>query len=116
MHYSVGFDLDDRGRTAISQPCDTAWDQVLDHRGTPRDPDDAGVAELTGLLRRSADEDRLANWPADVCIICRRERPSSGAQLSLMERADGLRYQMIATSTRPGTHSSSKPATDRTPA
>ena len=51
VRYSVGFDLDARGRTAISQLCDTAWDQVLDHRGTPRDPDDAGVAELTGLLR-----------------------------------------------------------------
>ena len=94
VHYSVGFDLDHRGRTAISQLSDTDWDQVLDHRGKPRDPDDAGVAELTGLLRRSVGGDRLANWPADMRIICRRERPSSGAQLSLMEEADGWRYQL----------------------
>ena len=36
-------------------------------------------------------------------IICRRERPSSGAQLSLMEQADGWRYQLIATNTPTGT-------------
>ena len=34
------------------------------------------------LLRRSAGGDRLATWPPDMRIICRRERPSSGAQLS----------------------------------
>ena len=102
VHYSVGFDLDARGRTAISQLCGADWDQVLDHRGKPRDPDDAGVAELTGLLRRSVGGDRLANWPADMRIICRRERPSSGAQLSLMEEADGWRYQLIATNTPTG--------------
>jgi hypothetical protein len=32
-------------------------------------------------------------------IICRRERPSAGAQLSLMEQADGWRYQLVATNT-----------------
>ena len=102
VHYSVGFDLDTRARTAIGQLSDTDWDQVLDHRGRPRDPDDAGVAELTGLLRRSAGGDRLANWPADMRIICRRERPSSGAQLSLMEEVDGWRYQLVATNTPTG--------------
>ena len=54
------------------------------------------MAELTGLLRRSAGGDRLATWPADMRIICRRERPSSGAQLSLMEETDGWRYQLVA--------------------
>ena len=102
VHYSVGFDLDHRGRTAIGQLSDSDWDQVLDHRGRPRDPDDAGVTELTGLLRRSAGGDRLANWPTDMRIMCRRERPSSGAQLSLMEEADGWRYQLVATNTPTG--------------
>jgi hypothetical protein len=32
-------------------------------------------------------------------IICRRERPSSGAQLCLLEHADGWRYQLTATNT-----------------
>jgi hypothetical protein len=102
VHYSVGFDLDHRGRTAIGQLADSDWDQVLDHRGRPRDPDDAGVAELTGLLRRSVGGDRLATWPRDMRIMCRRERPSSGAQLSLMEETDGWRYQLIATNTPTG--------------
>jgi len=102
VHYSVGFDLDARARTAIGQLADTDWDQVLGHRGRPRDPDDAGVTELTGLLRRSADGDRLPNWPTDMRIMCRRERPSSGAQLSLMEEADGWRYQLVATNTPTG--------------
>ena len=117
VHYSVGFDLDARARTAIGRLSDTDWDQVLDHRGRPRDPDDAGVAELTGLLRRSVGGDRLATWPPDMRIICRRERPSSGAQLSLIEQADGWRYQLIATNTppRPGRPSSSRPGIDRTP-
>ncbi|MGH3770820.1 MAG: hypothetical protein ACRDRW_05400 [Pseudonocardiaceae bacterium] len=35
-------------------------------------------------------------------IICRRERPSAGAQLSLFEAADGWRYQLIATNTPTG--------------
>ena len=34
--------------------------------------------------------------------MCRRERPSSGAQLSLMEEADGWRYQLVATNTPTG--------------
>ena len=49
------------------------------------DLDLQAVHELTGLLRRSLGGDRLANWPADMRIICRPERPSSGAQLSLMQ-------------------------------
>jgi hypothetical protein len=69
VHYSVGFDLDARGRTAVNQLSDTDWDQVLDQRGKPRDPDDAGVTELTGLLRRSAGGDRLSTWPTDMRII-----------------------------------------------
>ena len=75
---------------------------MLDHRGQPRDPDDAGVVELTGLLRPPHGGDELANWPPDMRIICRRERPSSGAQLSLMEEADGWRYQLFATNTPTG--------------
>lgn len=32
-------------------------------------------------------------------IICRRERPSSGAQLCALEEADGWRHQLFATNT-----------------
>ena len=32
-------------------------------------------------------------------ILCRRERPSPGAQLCALEEADGWRYQLMATNT-----------------
>jgi len=99
VHYSVGFDLDHRARTAIAKIPEKVWEHVCDRDGAPRDLDDAAVAELTGLLRGSYDGDDLPNWPADMRIICRRERPSSGAQLCALEEADGWRYQLCATNT-----------------
>ena len=60
------------------------------------------MVELTGLLRTSHGGDELANWPADMRIFCRRERPSAGAQLCALEEADGWRYQLFATNTPAG--------------
>ena len=97
LEYSAGWDLSEREKTAITQVPPTAWQAVLDRHGDARDTDQAGVVELTGLLRHGPDGDTLATWPKQMRIICRRERPSSGAQLSLLEEADGWRYQLIAT-------------------
>lgn len=99
VHYSVGFDLDQRARTAITKVPEKMWEHVWDRDGDPRDLDDAGVVELTGLLRVSVGGDELANWPPDMRITCRRERPSAGAQLCALEEADGWRYQLFATNT-----------------
>jgi Transposase DDE domain group 1 len=99
VHYSVGFDLDARARAAIGKVPEHMWEHVSDHDGEPRDLDDTGVVELTGLLRASVGGDELGNWPADMRILCRRERPSSGAQLCALEETDGWRYQLIATNT-----------------
>lgn len=102
VHYSVGFDLDHRARTAIGGIHDDDWQHVWDRDGVPRDLDGehgAGVVELTGLLRTSVGGDELENWPADMRILCRRERPSTGAQLCALEEADGWRYQLVATNT-----------------
>src|SRR5512132_1556134 len=55
----------------------------------------AEVAEVTGLVD-------LRRWPAGMRVIVRRERPHPGAQLSLLEEADGWRYQAFATNTRVG--------------
>ncbi len=99
VHYSVGFDLDHRGRTAIGKVPESAWQHVWDRYGEPRDLDDAGTVELTGLLRTSVGGDVLGTWPPDMRIVCRRERPSSGAQLCALEEADGWRYQLVATNT-----------------
>jgi hypothetical protein len=102
VHYSVGFDLDHRARTAIGLVDEDDWQHVWDRDGTPRELDGehgAGVVELTGLLRTSHGGDELENWPPDMRILCRRERPSAGAQLCALEEADGWRYQLVATNT-----------------
>jgi Transposase DDE domain group 1 len=101
-HHSVGFDLDERGRAAIEKVPERVWEHVLDADGDPRDLEEAGAAELTGLMRGSAGGDRLSNWPKAMRIICRREKASSGAQLSLFEHDNGWRYQLIATNTPTG--------------
>ncbi|NLT57146.1 MAG: IS1380 family transposase [Actinomycetales bacterium] len=106
--YSVGFDLDERCRTAIGRVPEALWENVISHDGSPRDLDDAGVVELTGLLRESVGAhgrndgrtiDQLKTWPKDMRVIVRRERPHPGAQLSLFEEVDGWRYQVFATNT-----------------
>jgi hypothetical protein len=102
VHYSVGFDLDHRARAALGLVRESDWQHVWNREGRPRPLDGehgAGVVELTGLLRTSLGGDELGNWPADMRILCRRERPSPGAQLSLFEQADGWRYQLLATNT-----------------
>ena len=100
VHYSVGFDLDGRARTAIGLLPEGAWEPALDADGSPRT--DADVAELTGLLRRGPDADKLAGWPPDMRVLVRREPISPGAQISLFEQHAGKRYQLTATSTPGG--------------
>jgi hypothetical protein len=99
VHYTVGFDLDERARTVIGQVPERLWQNVIDHDGEVRDSRDAGVVELTGLMRESVGGDVLSNWPTDMRVIVRRERPHPGAQLSVFEEADGWRYQPFATNT-----------------
>jgi hypothetical protein len=99
VHYSIGWNLSARERAVITRVPARAWDPVLDTRGEPRELTQAGVAELTGLLREGPDGDQLGNWPSDMRIVCRREKPHPGAQLSLFEELDGWRYQLLATNT-----------------
>ena len=103
VHYSIGWNLGDRERGAIGRVPPTAWGHVLDTDGAPRDLDEAGVVELTALLREHPAGDQLATWPQDLRIIARREKPHPGAQLSLFEQIDGWRYQLLATNT-PGSN------------
>jgi Transposase DDE domain group 1 len=100
VHYSAGFDFDERIRDVLPRLPETAWTPAIDADGVPRP--DAQVAELTGLLRHSTGGDRLAGWPPDMRILIRRENPHPGAQLSLFEQHEGKRYQVTATSTPGG--------------
>jgi hypothetical protein len=86
--FSVGFDLDQRVRTAIlALPAD-AWGSAVDADG--HDRDGAQVAELHAL------DLAAAGWPAGTRAICRRERPHPGAQLTFTD-ADGWRFQVFIT-------------------
>jgi hypothetical protein len=101
------------GTRRISRVPASAWGAVLDGHGQPRGLDKAGVVELTALLREHPHGDQLASWPKDLRIVCRREKPHPGAQLSLFEDADGWRYQLLAINT-PVRPRSLRPAIDPT--
>jgi Transposase DDE domain group 1 len=94
VEYSVGFPTKNPALArAIATIPATVWTPALDTAGEVRDG--ADVAEVTDLLD-------LHRWPAGMRVIVRRERPHPGAQLSLLEEADGYRYQAFATNTRTG--------------
>jgi Transposase DDE domain group 1 len=113
--YSVGWALGARERTAIGSVPDAAWEIAVDGKGEVRerrsddacaDPrcahrecwiEEAHVIELTGLLREGPAGDQLSGWPEKMRVFARRERPHPGAQLSLLEAADGWRYSLWAT-------------------
>jgi len=94
LEYSVGFPTKNTALTsAITTIPERVWTAAVTTDGEVRDG--AEVAEVTGLLD-------LHRWPAGMRVIVRRERPHPGAQLSLLEEADGWRYQAFATNTRVG--------------
>lgn len=97
VEYSIGFPVH-KGiqiHDAIHLVPKQAWQTVLDTTGQARDPDEAGVVELTGLVD-------LSGWPAGMRLIVRREKPHPGASLTLFESVDGWRYQAFITNTPTG--------------
>ena len=108
LEYSIGFPTKNTALTsAIITIPEQAWTPAITADGEVRDG--ADVAEVTGLLD-------LRRWPTGMRVIVRRERPHPGAQLSLLEEADGWRYQAFATNTGSGSWRSWKPGTGPTPA
>ena len=65
----------------------TAWAPAINQDGQPREG--AWVAELTGRVN-------LSRWPEGTRLICRRERPHPGAQLTFTD-VDGHRFQCFIT-------------------
>ncbi|GAA1553279.1 IS1380 family transposase [Brevibacterium picturae] len=100
--WTVGWDLGQRERTAITLVPEDVWQVAIDTAGEPRTSrDEAGeivdaaqVADITDLIRAGSS---LTGWPTDMRILARRERPHPGAQLSLFEQHAGWRYQLTAT-------------------
>ena len=85
--FSVGYDLTEPVRAAILKAPANAWVSALEQDGSVRS--NGEVCELTGLVD-------LSSWPEGTRLICRRERPHPGAQLSLTDH-DGYRFQTFLT-------------------
>ncbi len=92
--FSVGVSITKPVRAAITAA--DGWVAALDGDGSPRDG--AEIVELTDW----AAPDLLAAFPAGTRLICRRERPHPGAQLSLFDTINGKRHQVFATDTPHG--------------
>jgi hypothetical protein len=100
--YSVGWDLGERERTAITQVPGEAWQIAIDRRGEVRERraegacgdlrcghrrcwvEEAHVTELTALLRHGPAGDQLDGWPATMRVFARRERPHPGRPAHLV--------------------------------
>jgi hypothetical protein len=92
LAYSVGFTITEDVQAAILAIPAAAWAPAYDAGGQVRPG--AWVAEITGTLD-------LANWPAGMRVIVRKERPHPGAQLRFTD-IDGHRFTAFATSTKGG--------------
>ena len=87
VRFSLGYAIHERARDAILALREKAWTAAVNADGQPRNG--AWVAELT-------DHVNLEGWPEGTRLICRRERPHPGAQLSFTD-LDGHRFQCFIT-------------------
>ncbi len=87
VRFSLGFAIHEAIRDAVLGLAQRAWKPALDQDGERREG--AWVAELTTKVDMSI-------WPAGTRLICRRERPHPGAQLSFTD-IDGHRFQCFIT-------------------
>ena len=83
IRFSFGYPLTEPVRQALLGLSRQAWRPATDQDGQPRGG--AWVTELTAQVN-------LAGWPQGTRLICRRERPHPGAQLSFTD-LDGHRFQ-----------------------
>ena len=87
IRYSFGYPLTEPVRQALDCVEESAWQPAIGQDGQERDG--AWVSELTGKVN-------LPDWPQGTRLICRRERPHPGAQLSFTD-LDGHRFQCFIT-------------------
>jgi hypothetical protein len=87
IRFSLGYALTKPAREAILALAQQSWKPAINADGEPRDG--AWVTELTGRVN-------LVEWPEGTRLICRRERPHPGAQLSFTD-LDGHRFQCFIT-------------------
>ncbi len=86
LQFSFGYQINGAVRDAV-MTIETDWVPARNrHRRRPG----AWVIELT-------DHITLKGWPTGTRLICRRERPHPGAQLSLFDTVEGFRHQCFIT-------------------
>jgi hypothetical protein len=89
--YSIGFPISGSVRDALLLAQEEDWARATELGGGIRDG--AEVVELTEIIE-------LKGWPVDMRVICRRERPHPGAQLSLFDIHAGWRHTCFITNTQ----------------
>jgi hypothetical protein len=87
IRFSFGYPISEPVREALRSLEESAWQPAIDQHGQERDG--AWVTELTGKVN-------LRDWPQGTRLICRRERPHPGAQLTFTD-LDGHRFQCLIT-------------------
>ena len=87
IQFSLGYAINQTVREQILALQEDAWRPALNRDGGLREG--AWVTELTNLVD-------LSSWPQGTRLICRRERPHPGAQLSFSD-TDGHRFQCFIT-------------------
>jgi hypothetical protein len=87
IRFSFGYPLSEPVREVLLSLPQSAWKPAIDQDGQQREG--AWVSELTGKVN-------LPDWPEGTRLICRRERPHPGAQLSFTD-LDGHRFQCLIT-------------------
>jgi hypothetical protein len=80
IRFSLGYPVNQTVREQILALPEDAWRAAVNQDAQPRDG--GWVAELTSLVN-------LDSWPQGTRLICRRERPHPGAQLSFTD-LDGI--------------------------
>jgi hypothetical protein len=88
IEYSIGHPINAAVREGLLLFEEEEWTPAVESDGTVRDG--AFVAELTDLMDLSA-------WGVDARLICRRERPHPGAQLSMFDMSEGWRHTCFIT-------------------
>ncbi len=87
VRFSLGYAIHQSIRDAVLGLHEPAWTPAINQYATTRKG--AWVAELTSKVD-------LCAWPEGTRLICRRERPHPGAQLSFTD-VDGHRFQCFIT-------------------
>jgi hypothetical protein len=93
IEYSIGHRVDAPVREALLLAQEEDWSPAVETDGNERDG--AAVIELTALME-------LSSWGEGTRIICRRERPHPGAQLSLFDMFEGFRHTCFITNSGDG--------------